>query len=176
MCKIYWKQRTRPARGSRESYSFPRRRTHHQRLGCGIAAGGSSPADRRPRPEFRKTASDQSQTWRGCRTGFAPRSRIGSRADCCGPAAVRARTFETNSRLQTSADALTAVSLAAGIPLSMLRSQLGSPVKWARAMPSPVCRSGQGLTALTFAQGLSSRSTQACASSLFACGYGDRDS
>ncbi|MGB7603022.1 MAG: pyrroline-5-carboxylate reductase dimerization domain-containing protein [Candidatus Sulfotelmatobacter sp.] len=48
---------------------------------------------------------------------------------------------------------LTAVSLAAGIPLSMLRSQLGSPVKWARAMPSPVSRSGQGLTALTFAQG-----------------------
>jgi pyrroline-5-carboxylate reductase len=47
----------------------------------------------------------------------------------------------------------TAVSLAAGIPLSMLRSQLGSPVKWARAMPSPVSRSGQGLTALTFAQG-----------------------
>jgi pyrroline-5-carboxylate reductase len=48
---------------------------------------------------------------------------------------------------------LTAVSLAAGIPLSILRSTLGSPVKWARAMPSPVCRSGQGLTALTFAQG-----------------------
>jgi pyrroline-5-carboxylate reductase len=47
---------------------------------------------------------------------------------------------------------LTAVSLAAGIPLSMLRSQLGSPVKWARAMPSPVSRSGQGLTALTFAK------------------------
>ncbi len=46
----------------------------------------------------------------------------------------------------------TAVSLAAGIPLSMLRSALGSPVKWARAMPSPVCRSGQGLTALTFAR------------------------
>ncbi len=47
----------------------------------------------------------------------------------------------------------TAVSLAAGIPLSILRSQLGSPVKWARAMPSPVSRSGQGLTALAFAQG-----------------------
>jgi pyrroline-5-carboxylate reductase len=47
----------------------------------------------------------------------------------------------------------TAVSLAAGIPLSMLRSALGSPVKWARAMPSPVCRSGHGLTALTFARG-----------------------
>jgi pyrroline-5-carboxylate reductase len=48
---------------------------------------------------------------------------------------------------------LTAVSLAAGIPLSMLRSRLGSPVKWARAMPSPGSRSRQGLTALTFAKG-----------------------
>jgi pyrroline-5-carboxylate reductase len=46
----------------------------------------------------------------------------------------------------------TAVSLAAGIPLSMLHAALGSPVKWARAMPSPVCRIGQGLTALTFAR------------------------
>ena len=45
---------------------------------------------------------------------------------------------------------LTAVSLAAGIPLSRLRRQLGPPVNWARAMPSPVCRSGRGLTALTF--------------------------
>jgi pyrroline-5-carboxylate reductase len=47
---------------------------------------------------------------------------------------------------------LTAVSLAAGVPLSKLRSYL-PPVKWARAMPSPVCRSGHGLTALTFDRG-----------------------
>lgn len=45
---------------------------------------------------------------------------------------------------------LTAISLAAGIPLARLRAQLGPPVRWARAMPSPVCRSGRGLTALTF--------------------------
>jgi pyrroline-5-carboxylate reductase len=45
---------------------------------------------------------------------------------------------------------LIAVSLAAGVPLSILRRHLGSPVRWARAMPSPVCRSGRGLTALTF--------------------------
>jgi pyrroline-5-carboxylate reductase len=50
---------------------------------------------------------------------------------------------------------LTAVSLAAGIPLSKLQAGLGPPVRWARAMPSPVCRSGQGLTALTFGRGLS---------------------
>jgi pyrroline-5-carboxylate reductase len=50
---------------------------------------------------------------------------------------------------------LTAVSLAAGIPLSKLRAVLGPPLCWARAMPSPVCRSGRGLTALTFGRGLS---------------------
>ncbi|HXY04404.1 MAG TPA: pyrroline-5-carboxylate reductase dimerization domain-containing protein [Terriglobales bacterium] len=47
---------------------------------------------------------------------------------------------------------LVAVSLGAGIPLSRLRSRLGKPVLWARAMPSPACRSGRGLTALTFAR------------------------
>jgi len=41
-----------------------------------------------------------------------------------------------------------ACSLAAGIPLARLRARL--PVAWARAMPSPVCRSGRGLTAVTF--------------------------
>jgi pyrroline-5-carboxylate reductase len=45
---------------------------------------------------------------------------------------------------------LSLVSLAAGIPLSKLRAQLRSPACWVRAMPSPVCRSGRGLTALTF--------------------------
>jgi pyrroline-5-carboxylate reductase len=43
-----------------------------------------------------------------------------------------------------------AVSLAAGIPLANLRGWMGKPVRWARAMPSPVARSGRGLTALTF--------------------------
>lgn len=43
-----------------------------------------------------------------------------------------------------------AVSLAAGIPLSKLRAGLGPYVRWARAMPSPACRSRRGLTALTF--------------------------
>jgi pyrroline-5-carboxylate reductase len=47
---------------------------------------------------------------------------------------------------------LTAVSLAAGVPISKLRARLGPPVRWARAMPSPVCRIGRGLTALTFDQ------------------------
>jgi pyrroline-5-carboxylate reductase len=43
-----------------------------------------------------------------------------------------------------------AVSLAAGVPLAELRARLGPPVRWARAMPSPVCRSRQGLTAVAF--------------------------
>jgi pyrroline-5-carboxylate reductase len=47
-----------------------------------------------------------------------------------------------------------AVSLAAGIPLRQLISEIGSPVRWARAMPSPVCRSGRGLTGLTFPRSL----------------------
>jgi pyrroline-5-carboxylate reductase len=42
------------------------------------------------------------------------------------------------------------VSLAAGIPLAKLRRQLGAPVRWVRAMPSPVSRIGRGLTALCF--------------------------
>ena len=43
-----------------------------------------------------------------------------------------------------------AVSLAAGVPLRVLRKALGPAIRWARAMPSPVCRSGRGLTAVTF--------------------------
>jgi pyrroline-5-carboxylate reductase len=50
---------------------------------------------------------------------------------------------------------LSAVSLAAGIPISKLRARLGAPVRWVRAMPSPVSRSGHGLTALAFARGFS---------------------
>jgi len=45
---------------------------------------------------------------------------------------------------------ITAISLAAGVPLAKLRTRLGPPVRWARAMPSPVCRGGRGLTAITF--------------------------
>ena len=48
---------------------------------------------------------------------------------------------------------LNAVSLAAGLPLGSLRRWLPAPVRWARAMPSPVCRSGSGLTALAFDSG-----------------------
>jgi pyrroline-5-carboxylate reductase len=48
-----------------------------------------------------------------------------------------------------------AVSLAAGVPLAKLRRGLGSPVRWARAMPSPTCRTGRGFTALAFSREMS---------------------
>jgi len=51
--------------------------------------------------------------------------------------------------------AILACSLAAGIPLAKLRAKLGPRVGWARAMPSPVCRAGRGLTAVTFERGAS---------------------
>jgi pyrroline-5-carboxylate reductase len=42
------------------------------------------------------------------------------------------------------------ISLAAGIPLRNLGARMGPPVHWARAMPSPVCRIGRGLTPVSF--------------------------
>jgi pyrroline-5-carboxylate reductase len=59
---------------------------------------------------------------------------------------------------QQSARKLLAISLAAGVPLRVL-SQLAGPslagaLGWARGMPSPVCRSGRGLTAVAFPRGL----------------------
>ena len=54
------------------------------------------------------------------------------------------------------------VSLAAGIPLRKLRGlglrdKHGAPVRWVRAMPSPVCRIGRGLTAVSFDRGVGKR-------------------
>ena len=46
------------------------------------------------------------------------------------------------------------ISLAAGIPLRDLRAWLGPPVRWARAMPSPVCRIARGLTPVCFDRSL----------------------
>ena len=53
-------------------------------------------------------------------------------------------------RIQSLNRPLCAVSLAAGVPLAELRARLGPPVRWTRAMPSPVCRSRRGLTAVVF--------------------------
>jgi len=48
------------------------------------------------------------------------------------------------------------VSIAAGIPLRSLRRALPH-AGWARAMPSPVCRIGRGLTALCFARNVNKK-------------------
>lgn len=47
------------------------------------------------------------------------------------------------------------VSLAAGIPLQNLKTWMEPPVRWARAMPSPVCRIGRGLTPVSFDRSVS---------------------
>ena len=46
------------------------------------------------------------------------------------------------------------ISLAAGIPIAILRRRMKS-VPWVRAMPSPVCRIGRGLTAVSFDRAVS---------------------
>src|SRR5437879_3586031 len=63
------------------------------------------------------------------------------------PASV-VELLEEVARCGVAGRSTLAVSLAAGIPLRMLRGRLGA--HWARAMPSPVCRVGRGLTAVTF--------------------------
>lgn len=50
------------------------------------------------------------------------------------------------------------VSLAAGIPIRKLKH--GISARWVRAMPSPACRVGRGLTALCFERGISGRDRQ----------------
>lgn len=46
------------------------------------------------------------------------------------------------------------ISLAAGVPLRVLLKLTGRRMRWARAMPSPLCRGGRGLTAVTFPRAL----------------------
>jgi pyrroline-5-carboxylate reductase len=55
---------------------------------------------------------------------------------------------------QTLRQQTLAVSLAAGVPLRVLSKLVGPPLHWARAMPSPVCHSGRGLTAVTYSRSL----------------------
>jgi pyrroline-5-carboxylate reductase len=68
---------------------------------------------------------------------------------------VSVRELLKQIRAATNRRRLMVVSLVAGVPLSTLQAALPSPLRWARAMPSPVCRSGQGLTGLAFGRGVS---------------------
>jgi pyrroline-5-carboxylate reductase len=73
------------------------------------------------------------------------------------PDAVHDVVVETQlaaSQARQRKRSLIAVSLAAGIPLAKLRADLRPPIRWVRAMPSPVSSSGNGLTALAFARDL----------------------
>jgi len=45
------------------------------------------------------------------------------------------------------------VSLAAGVPIRNLCTWFPGPTHWVRAMPSPVCRIGHGLTPVSFGRG-----------------------
>ena len=65
-------------------------------------------------------------------------------------------TFALQSRQETR-PRRHVVSLAAGIPLARLRQMLNPHALWARAMPSPVCRTGNGLIALAFDRGFPPR-------------------
>ena len=65
-------------------------------------------------------------------------------------ASPAARATRKSKRSNHAVPPRIACSLAAGIPLARLRSALPAPVRWARAMPSPTCRFGRGLTALAF--------------------------
>lgn len=76
--------------------------------------------------------------------------RAVARADLLIIAVRPGSVFELLREIGAVKRQVPAVSLAAGIPLAKLRAKLGSPVRWARAMPSPVCRTGRGLTAITF--------------------------
>ena len=78
------------------------------------------------------------------------------------PSDVRAVLAQVRPVIASKATARTtqpllACSLAAGIPLKKLKAGLGPPVRWARAMPSPVGRTCRGLTAVAFQRGFPTR-------------------
>ena len=66
------------------------------------------------------------------------------------PSSVRDLLQVVGKAVEVANRRVLTVSLAAGVPLRVLSKQIGPPVQWARAMPSPLCRSGRGLTAVTF--------------------------
>jgi pyrroline-5-carboxylate reductase len=68
---------------------------------------------------------------------------------------VSVRDLLKQIRAVTNRRRLMVVSLVAGVPLSTLQAALPPPVRWARAMPSPVCRNRQGLTGLAFGRDVS---------------------
>jgi pyrroline-5-carboxylate reductase len=72
------------------------------------------------------------------------------------PSSVRELLSAMSESIRQQPARKLAISLAAGVPLRVLSRLTGPSLGWARAMPSPVCRSGRGLTAVSFPRGLSS--------------------
>ena len=70
---------------------------------------------------------------------------------------AQVRSMITNRVSRRAAQPLFACSLAAGVPLKKLKVGLPRPVRWARAMPSPVARTCRGLTAIAFEHGFPAR-------------------
>ena len=66
------------------------------------------------------------------------------------PVLAQVREAIASEGKRRTAQPLLACSLAAGIPLKNLKRGLARPVRWARAMPSPVARTRRGLTAVMF--------------------------
>lgn len=64
--------------------------------------------------------------------------------------AVRPQSLPELLPTLRSARSLPAVSVAAAVPVATLRSLSPAPLRWARAMPSPACRTSRGLTAMHF--------------------------
>jgi pyrroline-5-carboxylate reductase len=95
------------------------------------------------------------------------RRLLGAIEKVSGPSVLQ----QTRPR-QTPRRKTLAVSLAAGMPLHLLRKLAAPPLQWARAMPSPLCRTGRsGFTAVTFPKDL--RPTERkCVQDLFAT-FGD---
>jgi pyrroline-5-carboxylate reductase len=52
------------------------------------------------------------------------------------------------------------ISLAAGVPIRNLRTWLPGSLHWVRAMPSPVCRIGRGLTPISLDRAVTGRERQ----------------
>jgi pyrroline-5-carboxylate reductase len=78
------------------------------------------------------------------------RELLGAIEKLSSPSALQQMRPQQTPRRKTLA-----VSLAAGMPLHVLRKLAGPPVQWARAMPSPLCRTGEsGFTAVTFPKAL----------------------
>jgi len=85
--------------------------------------------------------------------GVAPEPNLESAVKCADLVILAVRPQSARELLRampTLRQVLPAVSLAAGITLDRLQAWSPPPLRWARAMPSPACRTRHGLTALTF--------------------------